>query len=140
MELDNPITLGAFFHAQLEHTPYLSTRGKQRFLAELIHDFNFFYRNLPNATITEAWQVEKIFSNHRCHTYDVCLLALFLDVPVSELVHMQLPEKSRTQLFDEQILTLHAQGMNYRQIANQLGASYDYCKLIGTRKQAYQGL
>ena len=140
MELHNPITLGAFFHAQLEHTPYLSTRGKRRLLAKLIHDFNIFYRNLPNATITEEWQVEKIFSNHRCHTYDVCLLALFLGVPVSELVHMRLPEKSRTQLFDEQIICLHAQGKNYRQIADQLGASYDYCKRIGTRKRAYQGL
>lgn len=135
MDLTNPVTTGAFLHHKLEHTKYLSTRGKIRFLTPLINDFNEYYQSLTNAVITEAWQIEKIFSNHRCHTYDISLLALFLDVPVSDLVNMQLPEKTQAQLFDEQILELHSQGLNYRQIANQLGASYDYCKLVAKRNR-----
>ena len=122
-------------HSKMENTKYLSARGKARLLTPLTRDFNELYFMLPNATIKEQWQIEKIFSNHRCHTYDICLLAFFLGVPVAELVQMNLPEKTQTQLFDEQILELHNQGLNYRQISIQMGASYDYCKLVGNRQR-----
>jgi hypothetical protein len=52
---------------------------------------------------------------------------------------MNLPEKTQTQLFDEQILELHNQGLNYRQISIQMGASYDYCKLVGNRQRKKLG-
>ena len=122
-------------HSKMENTKYLSARGKARLLSLLTDDFNELYFMLPNATIKEQWQIEKIFSNHRCHTYDVCLLAFFLDVPAAELVAMQLPEKTQTQLFDEKIIALHNLGYNYRQISVQMGASYDYCKLVGNRQR-----
>lgn len=135
IELDNSVKTGDFFHSKLENTPYLSTCGKRRLMEALFHDFAEYYCHLPNAAITEQWQLRKIFSNYRCHTFDVCMLAMFLNVPIGELVHMKLPEKSRKQLFDEEIFRLHMQGLNYRQIANQLGVSYDYCKLIGCKQQ-----
>lgn len=135
LKIDTPATVGVFMHSKMENTKYLSARGKARLLTPLTHDFNELYFMLPNATIKEQWQIEKIFSNHRCHTYDICLLAFFLGIPVAELVQMNLPEKTQTQLFDEQILELHNQGLNYRQISIQMGASYDYCKLVGNRQR-----
>ena len=120
-------------HHKLEYTKYLSPRGQKRNLALLTDDFNDFYQMLPHPTLAEHWQLEKIFSNYRCHTYDICLLALFLGVPVSELVGMKLPEKSQSQLFDEEIIWLHNNGLNYRQISHKMGASYDYCKLAAKR-------
>lgn len=131
--MDNPVTVGSFMHHKLEYTKYLSTRGKIRFLTPLTEDFNDFYHLLPQSILTESWQLEKIFSNYRCHTYDICLLALFLGVSVAELVDMKLPEKSQAQLFDEQIIWLHDNGLNYRQISQKLGASYDYCKLVAKK-------
>jgi hypothetical protein len=98
-------------------------------------DFEAYYKDLPQSAIREAWQIEKIFSNYQLHTYDICLVALFLGIPVSDLVKITLPERSQSEKFDEQILTLHAQGLNYRQISNQMGASYDYCKLVAYRHQ-----
>lgn len=135
LDIDNDASIGAFLHYKMEHTKYLSERGKKRLLSPLTDDFNELYSNLPNATITEQWQIEKIFSNHRCHTYDICLLAYFLGIPATELVRMKLPEKTQTQLFDEKIIALHELGLNYRQISNQMGASYDYCKLVGNRQR-----
>ena len=132
-KIDNAATIGAYMHSKLENTKYLSTRGKARFLSLLTHDYNEFFCMLPNLTTKEQWQIEKIFSNHRCHTYDVCLLAFFLGIPASELIEMKLPEKTQTQLFDEKIIALHNLGFNYRQISIELGASYDYCKLVGNR-------
>lgn len=135
MAIDNPITIGQFMHSKMERTKYLSTRGNKRFMALLNEDFNRYYKDLPQNTLSEAWQMEKIFSNYRCHTYDICLLAMFLNVPVAELVDMRLPEKSQAQLFDEQIRLLHDQGLNYRQISERLGASYDFCKLVAKRQR-----
>ena len=135
IDLDNLIPHGKFLHHKMEYTKYLTPRGIQRLLTPLYEDFSTYYRELPNLTITEPWQLEKIFTNHQKHTYDICLLAMFLDVPVSELVNMRLPEKSQTDLFDEQIVLLHEQGLNYRKISYQLGVSYDYCKLVAYRRQ-----
>jgi hypothetical protein len=66
-------------------------------------------------------------------------LAFFLDVPAAELVAMRLPEKTQAQLFDEKIIELHDLGLNYRQISFQMGASYDYCKLVGNRQRKKLG-
>lgn len=126
-------------HSKMENTKYLSSRGKARLLTPLTYDFNEMYFMLPNVTMKEQWQIEKIFSNHRCHTYDVCLLAFFLGVPAAELVAMRLPEKTQAQLFDEKIIELHDLGLNYRQISFQMGASYDYCKLVGNRQRKKLG-
>ena len=133
LAIENAVTIGSFMHHKLEYTKYLSPRGQKRNLALLTDDFNDFYQTLPHPTLAEHWQLEKIFSNYRCHTYDICLLALFLGVPVTELVDMKLPEKTQAQLFDEEIIWLHNNGLNYRQISQKMGASYDYCKLAAKR-------
>ena len=133
LSIENAVTIGSFMHHKLEYTKYLSPRGQKRNLALLTDDFNDFYQMLPHPTLAEHWQLEKIFSNYRCHTYDICLLALFLGVPVTELVDMKLPEKTQAQLFDEEIIWLHNNGLNYRQISQKMGASYDYCKLAAKR-------
>lgn len=135
MDMDNDISVGQFLHSRMEYTKYLSPRGEKRYLSLIANDFKAHYEELEQSAITEAWQIEKIFSNYQLHTYDICLVALFLNVPVSDLVKMTLPEKSQAEIFDEQILTLHNQGLNFRQIANKLGASYDYCKLVAYRQR-----
>jgi len=135
IDFANPITHGRFLHHKMEYTKYLSTRGVKRLLTPLYEDFSTYYCDLPNLTITEPWHLEKLFSNYQCHTYDICLLAIFLGVPVSDLTHMALPIKSQTEMFDEQILHLHEQGLNYRQISKRMDASYDYCKLVAKRNR-----
>lgn len=133
MDMDNPVPQGRFLHHKMEYTKYLTARGVKRLIAPLYEDFSSFYRELPNLTITEPWQLEKIFTNHQKHCYDICLLAMFLDIPASELTHMSLPEKTQAMLFDEQIIHLHDLGLNYRQISQRMDSSYDYCKLVAKR-------
>ena len=135
LNMDNQLAIGQFLHRKMEHTKYLSVRGQKRYLATLAEDFFEYYKDLDRTTLTEVWQLGKIFSGYCFHTYDISLLAMFLGISASDLVKMAVPEKSQVQLFDEQILTLHSQGLNYRQIANKLGASYDYCKLVSYRQK-----
>jgi hypothetical protein len=133
MDMDNDVSVGQFLHSRMEYTKYLTARGVKRLIAPLYEDFSSFYRELPNLTITEPWQLEKIFTSHQKHCYDICLLAMFLDIPASELTHMSLPEKTQAMLFDEQIIHLHDLGLNYRQISQRMDSSYDYCKLVAKR-------
>lgn len=80
---------------------------------------------------TELWQLQKVLTDDRTNFYEVCLLALFLDIPAAELVNQILPEKTKQQLFDEEIHRLHEQGLKYPEIAKRLHASYDVVKSIG---------
>ena len=134
VNLKSDVKIGQFLHSRIEYTKYLSTRGEHRYTNLLFKDLQEFYKGLPNLTIREEWHIGKIFSNYQFHTYDICLLSFFLNVPVSDLVKMLLPKKSQVEKFDEEILKLRKRGLNYRQISNKMGVSYDYCKLVAYRK------
>ncbi len=130
MDFENNVSIGDYLHSKMEGSKYLSLRGQQRNMTLLHNDYCKYYKPLAQATI-EQWQLQKIFTNQCYRTYDICLLALFLNVSAPELVKMQLPEKAQTQIFDEQIKKMHKQGLNYAEIARRLNASYDVVKAIG---------
>ena len=62
------------------------------------------------------------------------MLALFLKVPVEELVKMELPEQTQEERFDKEIFRLHEQGLKYPEIARRLDASYNVVKAIGGKR------
>lgn len=129
--MDSDVSVGRFLHSRMAHTRYCSTRGEQRNISLLHADFTEHYRFLPGNWFTELWQLQKVLTDDRTNFYEVCLLALFLDIPATELVNRTLPEKPKQQLFDEEIHRLHEQGLKYPEIAKRLNASYDVVKSIG---------
>lgn len=129
LSVDTPI--GTFLHSKLSGTKYLSARGDKRNIAELCDDFVRFYTELCDSEFTQLWKLQKVFTSDRFNTIEICMVALFLGIPVEELVNPTLPEQTQTQLFDAQIRELHDRGLNYRQIAGEMGASYDTVKAIG---------
>ena len=139
VDLDSDVSVGQFLHSRIANTKYCSTRGEQRNIALFHADFMEYYRSLSGNWLTELWQLQKVLTDDRTNFYEVCLLALFLNVPTNELVHRTLPEKSKQQLFDEEIHRLHEQGLKYPEIAKRLNASYDVVKSIGEgRYRAYR--
>lgn len=131
IDTHSDVTIGDFLHSKMEYTKYLSVRGEQRNMTLFHSDFINYYQSLPNNQLKESWQLQKVFTNDRYNTYEICMMAMFLNILVNELTNMKLPEKPQQQLFDEKIKELHNQGLNYRQIANQLNSSYDLVKAIG---------
>jgi len=115
----------------MANTKYLSLRGQQRNITALFTDYSAYYKNLLNNTLFEQWQLQKIFTNDRFGTYEICLLAMFLNISPDELIHMELPRKRQQDIFDTEIKRLHKQGLNYAEIARRLNASYDVVKSIG---------
>lgn len=131
IDLQSDTTTGRFLHFCLEGTKYLSRRGEQRNMSLLHADFIKFYETFPNGEFNQQWQLGKVFSNDRHNTVEICMLAMFLGISAHDLVQMELPEKTQIEAFEESIRDLHAEGLNYRQIANHLNASYDVVKSIG---------
>ena len=75
-----------------------------------------------------------MLTNDRVNFYEICLMAMLLDITADELVHMELPKKSQQQLFDEKVYRLHEQGLKYPAIAKALSAPYATVKAIGERR------
>lgn len=134
LDLNCNITVGNFLHSRMENTPYRSVRGQQRNISLLHADFQEYYKKLPDNNFSELWQIQKVLSDDRINPYEVCMLAMFLNVSVADLVKMKLPEQTQEQRFDEQIYLLHEQGLKYPEIARRLGASYDTVKAIGGQR------
>lgn len=134
LDLDCDITVGKFLHSRMENTPYRSVRGEQRNIALLHADFQEYYKNLPDNSISELWQIQKVLTDDRVNPYEVCMIAMFLNISVKDLIKRELPERTQEQRFDEQIYLLHEQGLKYPEIAKRLGASYDTVKAIGEQR------
>ena len=128
---ENDIGIGQFLNYKLAGTPYLSHRGETRKIARLYNDFMEYYESLDVSFITELWQLQKIFTGYKCGLADIAQLALFLKIPIEELIHPEVNELFLPEKFDAMIKQMHNSGMNYGKIARQLGASYDVVKAVG---------
>lgn len=123
LNFENDVSIGKFLQSKLEGTPFTSLRGEQVFVRKLHMALSDYYEDLLQNSLNEWWHVQKIFCAQNFHTFDICLIALFLGVPVNELLHMQLPELTLQQRFDNQLRLLRSQGMTQKQVAEVMGVS-----------------
>lgn len=131
MNIDEDVEVGKFFKYKLEDTKYLSVRGKQKNISLLYNDFIKYYEKFSGDGIKELWQLQKIFTNYRFNPFEICQLAMFLKVPVSDIVNMKLPERSQEQLFDEKVKQMCDDGIGCNKIAKELGVSSRTIRLVG---------
>lgn len=125
------IKMGDYFNSKLIGTPYLSQRGEQRYMSKLHQDYLEFYREVNIEGFCERWHLDKLFSSERYSAFGICLMAMFLGIPPTDLVAPKIPTTSPPNEFDAEVFRLHLQGLNYAQIARQMGASYNVVKSIG---------
>lgn len=123
IDMQNTVAIGEFLNSKLEGSKYLSARGKMRNVSSLFQDFIEFYKELPNQGIAKLSQMQKIFTGYRWDFYEVCQMAFFLKLSANDLSNPQMPEKSQTELFNERVEQLYAQGLGCHRIAKKLGCS-----------------
>lgn len=123
VDMENEVAVGHFIHSKMAGTKYLSVRGEQRNIKTFTVDFTEYYKELSEQGLTELWQIQKVLTNYRTNTFEVCQVAMFLNIKAEELISMRLPEKSQEQLFDEKVKLMHSQGIGCNKIAKQLGVS-----------------
>lgn len=129
-DLESTVEVGQYLHSRMEGSKYLSRRGQQRNIALLHRDFIAYYGFLADG-FNELWQLQKLLSGSRHSMTEVCMTAMFLGIPVDDLAHMELPQIPQHDRFDATVKKLHDNGLNYQEIAQELGAAYDTVKAIG---------
>ena len=129
-DLESTVEVGQYLHSRMEGTKYLSRRGQQRNIALLHRDFIAHYGSLADG-FNELWQLQKLLSGSRHSMTEVCMTAMFLGVPADDLAHIELPQIPQYDRFDATVKKLHDNGLNYQEIAQELGAAYDTVKAIG---------
>lgn len=134
VNMESSVPMGNFLHSKMYGTPYVSRRGEQRNISKIHSDFSSFYHDLPNDYFTEPWQLQKVFTNCYLSSYEICRVAMFLDISVEDLISMELPKESQMQLFDNSVVQMHEQGVSYPKIADRLNASICTVKASGLRK------
>lgn len=117
MESDGNI--GRFLHSRLA-TKYLSPRGQNRKMKLLVNDFNAYYAGLCEKGFCEEWQLQKVFSGSKWDMHQVCLLSIFLNISVEDLLQMDIPKRHQGELFDEKVKALKAEGKTCTEIAGIL--------------------
>jgi hypothetical protein len=136
MDFDNDVSTGKFLQSRLEGTPYTSLRGEQVFARKLYAALTEHYKDLPQYSLEAWWYVQKLFCSQNFHTYDVCLIAFYLGIPIHDLLHMTLPELTLQQRFDAQLRMLRSQGMTQKQVAEAMGVSIHAIK--GVEEKRYR--
>ncbi len=134
IDIQSNVLVGDFLHSRMSGTKYRSIRGKQRNIAQLHADFTEYYKSLDENPLKEAWQIQKVLTNDKYNMIEICMIAMFLNIPPSDLVHMTLPEKTQEQIFDEEVIRLHNEGLKYPEIARQLNVSLNVVKAIGGKR------
>lgn len=110
VDMQSDAAVGQFLHSCMGNTKYRSIRGEQRNIKLLHTGFVEFYRELSGNWFTELWQVQKVLTGDRVNFYEICLLALLLDVPMRDV------------------------GLSYPEIADRLHAPYDTVESIGEHR------
>ena len=136
ISLDNDVPVGRFIRSRLEGTKYTSLRGEQVFARLLFQDLQQHYGELLPNTLNAWFNIQKVCGAQNFHTYDICLLALYLGIPIADLLDMRLPEKTLQQRFDARLRELRAQGLTQKQTAEVMGVSLDAIK--GVEEKRYR--
>lgn len=134
MDFVNVVSVGDFLQSRLEGTPYTSLRGELVYVRKLYAALTEYYKGLPQYSLDAWWYVQKIFCSQNFHTYDICLLAFFLGIPVNDLLNMTLPEQTLQQRFDAQIRMLRSQGLTQKQTAEAMGVSIHAIKAVEEKR------
>lgn len=134
VDMKSDVLVGDFLHSRMSKTKYRSIRGQQRNIALFHADFEKYYKDFPENWLKELWAIQKVLTNDKVNTYEICMMGMFLNISAHDLADMKLPEKTQEQLFDEKIHLLHEQGLNYPQIAEHMNASINTVKAIGEKR------
>lgn len=123
--------VGKFLHSKLANTNYLSPRGQNRRMELLVEDFNEFYDSIKERrAFCEGWQLLNIFTGRKFDANHICLLSIFLNISIEELLEMRMPEKSQEELFDEKIKAFKEEGKTYVEIAEILNMNRKVVRLL----------
>lgn len=144
IDRNNKASVSDLLHHKIIGTPYLSTRGEKKYHYKLWEDMKEYYQAIPEMEDISDNHIQRTLSGNRFVYYEVCMVAMFLNISVEELTKMQIPSKTPNELFDEKVKKLLDSGMGINATARKLGVGSSMIRLVidhyeNPTKKNYQG-
>lgn len=127
LNLSHDVPIGKCLRTHLGK--YMSPRGEQVDLTRLEQDMAVFYNDLTDYPITKK-RLANILLDKYINTYDICLIALFLDIDPIKLCNPVLPIESKTDAFDGKVKELYAQGKSITEIGRMMFVHHEVIRNI----------
>lgn len=127
LNLTHDVPIGKYLRTHL--SKYMSARGEQIDLTRLEQDMAVFYKDLRDYPITKK-RLATILLDKYINTYDICLIALFLDIDPIKLCNPSLPKESKTDVFDGKVMELYAQGKSITEIGRFMFVHHEVIRNI----------
>lgn len=135
MDLDNEFMIGDYIQGKLEWTKYVAMCSSKIRIERFANEVNAYYKKAIGEEVGVPDHFRRLLENKRINIHEICMIAMYLGIPTEELVRMQLPNENREQCLSKEIYHLRTQGYNYREIAEDIGLSYDATKTIAVRNK-----
>ena len=117
---DNETVISDFLHLKLVGTPYISSRGRNKYFSKLLKDIKIYFEGVLWIDGISVEDMQRILNGKRFVFEEICMIAMFLQVDVEELVDMQIPSKTPEQVFDDKVQELIESGKSYAEISKEL--------------------
>lgn len=135
INLKNNTKVGNYLKSKIRNTKYGSDRGERIKIKLLCNDMTKYYSTIiDDKHLIEPIQLAKTFRNLNNNIYMICLVGMFLKIPVKELLNMNIETLGKS--IDEKIKYLHDFGYNYTEISKMLNISYNTIKFINKKNKS----
>ncbi len=131
VSLKKSASIDRFLKYRISQTKYISLRGEHIWADQMFRDLMQYYSGYKQDVIKEAYQISKTLQGKKNNPLAICMICMFLDIDPADLSEMKAGKIMLAYDYEQNIIRLHNEGYNYRQISNMLNASYDYTKRIG---------
>lgn len=114
-------SISDFLHHKLAGTPYVSARGEHHYFHKLWEDLQKYYKGITGIEKISEGQIQRLLYGKRSVFYEICLVAMFLNIGIEEITKMEIPLKLPEQIFDEKVKLLLASGIGINEAAREMG-------------------
>ena len=125
IDLENETPVSKFLCSRIDTTEYVAQSGGAKRIAPLLEDLREYYVGVNDngLGISQRQHIDKLVDGYKKDFLSVCELSLFLGIAPEDFYEMKLPDKTKQELFREEVIALREQGIGYNRIGRMLGVS-----------------
>lgn len=120
IHIDNETVISDFLHLKLVGTPYISSRGRNKYFSKLLKNMKIYFDGVLWIDGISVEDMQRTLNGKRFVFEEICMIAMFLQIDIEELVEMQTTSKTPEQLFDDKVQELIESGKSYIEISREL--------------------
>lgn len=128
LDRNNEMTVSNFLHSKMAGTNYLSYRGEHCYYSRLSKNMQESYHSILSEDNMKQ-HVQRILLGTRIDFFEICLIAMFLDISADALVRMDNQNKMPEEVFDEKVRELINAGKSINEAAREMNVNSSIIRL-----------